>query len=237
MKVPDNERFTWMNYWSDELWSFHKIKDFDRVEITAELMESFLKKAYDGIDDGKIEIFEEVISPYFNGINSRFIRLNRRSPKDSLHGGAVRTVKEAVDALLSSMRCMDDFSYLRMTKEKCYLYIMQYYAPIQDCEFRCFVKDEKLIAVTQYEPSKIRGVPNNIKNEIRQNIQLLFEVINQHIPLDSYVFDVWVDDLQSGSVSFLEINPYGMSDPCLFESYDMVEKGGFAYERTCIEDL
>jgi D123 len=35
-----------------------------------------------------------------------------------------------------------------------------------------------------------------------------------HLPVDDLVTDLWID--HSGKITLIEINPYGLSDPCLF---------------------
>ncbi|OWK35170.1 hypothetical protein FRUB_10012 [Fimbriiglobus ruber] len=47
-----------------------------------------------------------------------------------------------------------------------------------------------------------------------------FSVIDPHFPIDDYVFDFGFTP--DGPV-LIEINPYGLSDPCLFGKYSLID--------------
>lgn len=84
-------------------------------------------------------------------------------------------------------------------------------------EFRCFVKDNSLIGVSQREHSVYFGHIHHEKNEIIQDIAAFFTGSVQYkFPSSSYVFDVCRK--KKGNVILLDFNPFGeMTDSLLFE--------------------
>ncbi|MBD8556345.1 ATP-grasp domain-containing protein [Rhizobium sp. CFBP 8762] len=158
----------------------------------------------------------------------KFIRLNSRSPKDApwpFEVPATISGKEAVHMLVGSMRVMDDLMEFRWVPEQpAYVCLRQYVPSIRpDMEFRCFVKDGHLIAVTHYDYTK--PAPTWIvesKQTIRNAIDCYFaEKIRPALHLDTVVFDVAMIGVEG--LLLIEINPYGLSDPCHFGTYEAVE--------------
>lgn len=89
-------------------------------------------------------------------------------------------------------------------------------------EFRCFVKDGDMIAVSDYNYNR----PNpelslDVCIKVRAKLDELHAQINQHMTIEDYVFDAI---LTHNGMKLLEVNPYGLSDPCFFKSYANVER-------------
>ncbi len=157
-----------------------------------------------------------------------FLRLNSRSPKDApwpfddlplAVGG-----RQAVQMVASSERCLTDIMHFsRLPDVKCYACLREYDHDIRyGDEFRAFVKGGDLIAVSHYDYlGPKRAPPRDDGRHLRGVIDTFFsDHIRPDLPTKDLVFDVAVND---GRTKLIEINPYGLSDPCFFGSYEAVE--------------
>lgn len=160
------------------------------------------------------------------GWKRRFIRLNSRSPKDAAwpyEVPATLSGKEAMSMLMGSERALDDLCRLRHIPEHpAYICLREWvYGLNSRDEYRCFVKDGKLIAVTNYDYREPWRGPEDGGKELRQKIDQWFvEKVKPTLPIDTVVFDLW---LGRNGFLLIEINPYGLSDPCYFKTYERVE--------------
>lgn len=161
------------------------------------------------------------------GWKRRFVRLNSRSPKDATwpyEVAATLSGKEAMSMLMGSERALDDLCYFsHIPEHPAYLCLREWvYGLSPRDEYRCFVKDGKLIAVTNYDYTQPWAGPTDGGKELRQQIDCWFEErVRPALPIDTVVFDLWARP--RGGFLLIEINPYGLSDPCYFKSYDRVE--------------
>lgn len=172
---------------------------------------------------------------HFIGWDRKFVRLSSRSPKDNIWPFAVPAVisgKEAMMMLMGSMRVMDDLMEFRWLPEQAAYIAVRDFDPriTPSYEFRCFVKEGKLIAVSHYDytaPTPARIVKG--AHDIRKSIDGFFEEkLKPALHIETVVFDLAM--LADGSFILIEINPYGLSDPCHFGSYENVEKASSSIE-------
>lgn len=161
------------------------------------------------------------------GWKRRFVRLNSRSPKDAtwpFEAPATISGKEAVSMMAGSERILDDLCYFRRIPEHpAYVCLRDWvYGFRTENEYRCFVRDGKLIAVTHYDYTKPWSGPEDGGKTIRESIDAWFtNMLRSRLPIDTVVFDIHIND--DGSFLLIEINPYGLSDPCHFGDYQSVE--------------
>ena len=82
-----------------------------------------------------------------------FVKLSSRSPKDYYYPGVPRlkTGKEVTDALLGSMRILDDLTEYKYADTPCYLLLREFHSIPPEQEFRCFIRDGRIAGVSQYE--------------------------------------------------------------------------------------
>lgn len=162
------------------------------------------------------------------GWDRKFIRLSSRSPKDApwpFEVPATISGKEAVHILMSSMRAFDDLAMFRHVPEyPCFVALRDFDPGISpSAEFRCFVKDRELIAVTHYD--YLNPTPEWVVDQAKETRQLIerffVERLKPALHIDTVVFDFAITG--SGKIVLIELNPYGLSDPCHFKSYDRVE--------------
>ena len=159
------------------------------------------------------------------GFRQHFIRLNSRSPKDMTTPGAPITCsgKQAVFWISGSERCADDTS-LHQWAEKPLFICAREWRPIRpEWEFRCFAKGGKLIAVSRYDYQNPAAMGESAADGIWAAAERFYgEHLGQHYA--DVVFDLHAPG--TSAELLIELNPYGLSDPCLFGSYAEVEKGG-----------
>lgn len=178
-------------------------------------------------------LLQKIIDQFPNGT---FIKLGSRSPKDSFYGFVngfkSNNSEESLNILLGgSERIYEDLTLALNFDYNPHIWVREYIDIEPWSEFRCFVKDNNLVGISQY---------NYLNNEIFD------EIINQHksieyailsffndfikdnMTLENYIFDVFVKykkykEYQIWDVKLIEINPWlFMTDPCLYK-WDMSE--------------
>lgn len=178
------------------------------------------------------------------GWNRKFIRLNSRSPKDwpyPFEVPATCSGKEAISMMAGSMRVLDDlleFSWL--PEQPAYVCLRDFVYWIKGWnEFRCFVKGGDLIAVTHYDcrkpaPEAVTGR----RSELRRIIDDYFVTkLKSALHIDTVVFDVAIDIPNNDQPLLIELNPYWLSDPCWFGSYEEVERASTDIQCTFPEGV
>lgn len=157
-----------------------------------------------------------------------FVRLGSRSAKDCLYESnpLVYTGKEALKRLCAcSERIYEDLSMALNYNYNAYIWLREWQEIPEWAEFRCFMKDRKLVGISQY--NYLNGV---IYSEIAENKESLIHLIlgffdnfKKVSHLDNVIFDVFVKLRKIGNqnhweIKLLEINPYfELTDPCLFD--------------------
>jgi hypothetical protein len=161
------------------------------------------------------------------GWDRHFIRLNSRSPKDApwpFEVPATCSAKEAIGILACSERVLEDTCLFHFIPEHPAFICLREFIPglRTDSEFRCFVKNGELIAVTHYDYHNPIPAPKDGGKAIREHIEAWFlSTLRPRLHLQTVVFDVWLD--WRGELLLIELNPYGLSDPCWLGGYDAVE--------------
>ena len=226
IKDISRETNCWMDNWSDELWALtfggHK-----RIKLSQETMNAMGSLAYDSVSQNPslIEKLEKDIEETMDG-KQWFIRLNSRSPKDYIHPCIGNNAQSVMEMLLGSLRIIDDICGMLHYKVDGYIYFRPVVNIPNGSEFRAFVKDSKLIGITMYETTTAKFHYEQ-KDFIINAIKELAPKVIPTYPDKDFVFDVYFDDYKN--ITLLEVNPYGMSDPCYFGDYESIEKGGYAY--------
>ena len=174
-----------------------------------------------------------------------FVRLGSRSPKDAFYWPKDELKAENADEVLQlltagSERVYEDLKIGLHFNYEPHIFIRQWIDIPEWAEFRCFMKDRKLIAVSQYYYRKVHRQILDEWDGIQWSIEQFFNRQFRHAShLDSVVFDVFVRlkgnatynsaccgnlPWRNWEVKLLEINPYwNLTDPCLF-SWDELAK-------------
>lgn len=156
-----------------------------------------------------------------------FTKLISRSPKDVLceADGSIRNVKNADDiigSIMNSMRCFEDICSLIKLNVKDNFIIRPYIEIAPKNEWRCFIKQNKLIAVTQYHYFTDYEYSEKYIDDTYIRIKTFIdEICIPNIITSHFVADLIVTE---NDIKLLETNPYGLSDPCLYVSYENIEK-------------
>lgn len=156
-----------------------------------------------------------------------FIRLGSRSPKDACFDGDmhISTGDNPLKFLIGpSERICDDLHLALKNEYPPHIFVRQWCNIPQWAEFRCFMKNKKLVGISQYHYF------DGAFAEISKDPKWIVWVINQFVPmftaaihLDDVVFDVFFKITEQSNqrqteVKLLEINPFmEMTDPCLFD--------------------
>lgn len=165
------------------------------------------------------------------GWNTYFVRLNSRSPKDSAYPGLPITCagKQAVDWIMASERCLDDATRLSGARAPVFICLREAIRMVPEWEFRCFAKDGKVLGVTRYFYDQPEPDDCPAPEVVMANARKFYD---EHLAADfpAIVFDLYAPG--TSQERLIEINPYGQSDPCLFDGYDEIEQvGGFRWKR------
>ncbi len=203
---------------------------------------------WDGLDDmlepgearhsALVECAKEIDAAI--GWKRHFPRLNSRSPKDAVwpfEKLAILSGKDVIDTFGRSERILDDLCYFRRIKDisTAYICLREWqYGLRQSEEYRCFVKEGELIAVTAYDYSSAPNITDDAAKQLRGRIDSWFkETLKPALHMETVVFDVWAK--YDGTFLLIEINPYGLSDPCFFKTYKAVENASSYIQITEVE--
>lgn len=161
--------------------------------------------------------------------NGAFIRLGSRSPKDSWLGYQTGfKVLPGTDPLRfmldASERVADDLRLAIQSDYAPHIFVRQWVDIEPAQEFRCFMRDRKLVGISQYNYRDYFPELNGEADTIVWAIESFFESFVAACAgwLDDVVFDVIVrccgNMLRQWSVTLLEANPFfEMTDPCLYD--------------------
>ncbi|XP_066314023.1 uncharacterized protein [Miscanthus floridulus] len=107
-----------------------------------------------------------------------------------------------------------------------YLALRKWYPGLRpESEFRCFVRQRKLVAVSQRDPSAYYPSLPGWSSEVQPKIEAFFdEVIEPQFASINYTFDVYVRT--DGRVKLIDFNPWGgYTLPLLFAWEELEEEG------------
>jgi hypothetical protein len=155
--------------------------------------------------------------------NKFFLKLITRSPKDHLADDdnfgkprALNFTNDALCAILSSMRCSEDLVLLKHLDSNSII-LRPYIDFHPSLEYRVFIDGKKIAGISQY----YYGVKfDNIGDHEKDIREFVNSIVIPNVKLGSFVADVVVDN---GKAILLEMNPWGLSDPCLFGSYNNMD--------------
>jgi hypothetical protein len=147
-----------------------------------------------------------------------FFKMDGRSPKDTdIIKYTNQNIHELPVRFFSSERMLDDLCVQTRHRDNFFMCFRKW-VDLTD-EQRVFVKDGKIQGVSRYnyhEPNsnrldewKYEEVAGDFLNKI-----------NPYMRINNYVFDFGFVDLNP---VLIELNPYGLSDPCCFKTYDNIK--------------
>ena len=216
---------TYMNNWPDALWKL-TFPGHKAIEVDAPTVRALVACAY-GDTEGQelLPILRDRIEAEMEK-RPWFVRLNSRSPKHYRNPPITMDLQEAIDFLTLSLRTANDLEKMMIHGTPCFIYLRSTVTMEPGTEFRCFVKDAKLIAISQYDGALSR-FPEDKKDHITSSLSEFSLRVIKAFPYSDFVFDVFFIEQQHPCL--IEVNPYGLSNPCFFWTYEAVERGGYAY--------
>lgn len=249
MKTWEYERLTFITKWNDALMERSIPTMF--FPLTKEERGEYFKLMFSqGSTEEEQKMFshfkEKIASAFEVFKDGVFLRNDRRSPKDSelfYEDGITPalTPEQAIAISLYSERTYMDMKSAIDNGHLPVLVVRKWMTFDKEREFRCFVKEAKLIGITQYYHFEHYGWIDQNQDEIQRRIVSFFEEIKADLLLltDSLVFDVYVGE--EGTL-LIETNPYGLSDPCLcdYDELDELDQLAFRvkeYEEKKVDDL
>lgn len=222
----DHIGFTYLDQWSPEL---HALSIPSKAIPLSETEHWDLINIHDG--GGITPALRALANRLDDAMDWRnhFVRLNSRSPKDSAWPALPITCagRQALDWIMGSERTFDDLCLMRRIAPA-FIYLRKLVYIPKAWEVRCFIKDGRMIAATQYykDEENERWADPVAREACWAGLQAYyFDTVKLTVPRDTFVLDVIPGE---DGWQVLEINPYGMSDPILFGNYAAVEdEGGF----------
>ncbi len=215
--------------WHPNLRKSFFLKDLHReIRLSVEDMKELVAVAYgEPLKRNMNHLFDDIpVSWFLPGV---FVKLSTRSPKDYMANVVdgrpqpIRTIEGILDALSLSMRTCDDMSEFITADMECRLHITPYiYDMKQDEEWRSFIYEGRLVGITQYYYGVTLGEP--AREYAEKAIRLITERVSElksFAPADSIVMDFWVQR-EGVKAHLIEINTFGLSDPCLLSHNDMM---------------
>ena len=184
----------------------------------------------DTFDDIAVPVAAEIDARL--GWDSRFFRLNSRSPKDApwpFETPVSCSGKEIMKVLAASERILDDLCHFSHSTARPKLCLREFWPSVRPMyEFRCFLKGGDILAVAEYAnertPNLWRLPPDGYDAEARADVdKYLRETVMPRLHIDTVVVDLWWES--SGKFRLIEINPYGHSDPVGAQTYAAIEAG------------
>lgn len=164
------------------------------------------------------------------GFEHHFFRLNSRSPKDAMwpfQALITCSGKEVISVFRASERILDDLVHFEHTDLEPVICLReQAFGLRPEVELRCFLKGGKVLAVAEYGHEPTLWEPRDQDAALRERVErYVLDVVGPHLPTDTIVVDVWINQVSEYGFSLIEVNPYGMSDPVGAISYQAIEGG------------
>jgi D123 len=156
-----------------------------------------------------------------------FVKLSSRSPKDCwpLEGPEpFRSGADVLGTFAGSMRIADDLIEYDYADTPCYLLVREFQPIPKHEEWRCFIRKGEVVGISQYHYRDFFPQLMAERTVIAGRIhQFLADRVLPHLHLDTVVVDIWLRD----EPLLIEINPYGLSDPCLLDYEEMETATGW----------
>jgi len=141
--------------------------------------------------------------------------------------------KEILNLLLSSVRIEEDLQYILKVKEQGYLVLREFNPEINGLyEFRCFIKDNELKSITQYNhPWLVQELLNEeFCEEVKEKIlKYWLENVKKTIEyLKDYVMDLAL--IGKGELLLIELNPIDTSGTGLFKGSEAISSHSLVFK-------
>lgn len=207
---------TWMENWYEELKDYTIKSSYFRLnqkEVNA-MIEKGIGRYYNNEEMRNIVVNIEKARIELN-YSSLFVRLGSRSPKD------IDTMKYStfISMLCDSGRVLEDLMLCSKVNYNPYIFLRKNIRMEKRNEFRCFVKDNKLVGISQYfyRDRYYHIDDDNVREHIIDGAERLLQKIIDKINLKDFVFDIYYRRDKDLPL-LIELNPWSdWTDSCLFD--------------------
>lgn len=174
----------------------------------------------DGIIVPKMDTFSELLKmdTYRQELgNYVFIKLNWSCPKDAKWiNGSLKCI--SVEEMILLLKSSDFISHDLQARSShpMYLSLRKWKSIRESMEFRCFVKNKQMKAISQRHCDKYFAFLHDMKESVENDIQLFFTQHIEHVfPLENYTFDIYFQE--NRRIIILDFNIFDpQTDPLLF---------------------
>lgn len=155
--------------------------------------------------------------------NDYFVRLDNCSPKDTIFGFGpfnIDSIKFMISSLCASQRCHVIFKRnIKIKSQQLLLWFVEWRKDINiDNEFRCFVYNKSLTAISQYKWMQL--IPkwskqDNIKIliEMVPKIQAIIDNLCKSLELTQFTLDIHLK-ADKAEIEIIELNSFGVQMAC-----------------------
>lgn len=225
--------YSWMENWYEPLKAYTMPTSY--FKITKSEINQLLKLLKGTADMTILAPFIARFNTFHRELddNKVFVRLGSRSPKDihSFEKG-VSKIQDLLKIFTKSMMISEDLKLCDKINYEPYIFIRKWCSIKKACEFRVFVKDGKLVGISQYNylDTYCYLVKETTRDMIKKQTERLLEKILPKINFNTFICDIEFKPTNSLPL-LIEINHYGpLSDPCLFNwEKDTFEEFEFRY--------
>jgi len=193
----------------------------------------------DDVTEADFPELEEQISASISRLGGAVLpKLNWSAPKDAtwlqprlkcISAKEVITILKASDFIAHDLCHSFDHCGVSRTRPDSFTLVLRKWRDLYTCnEFRCFVSDGELFAISQRDTSNYyEHLGEQGESEaLRREICCFFEEHLQGVfPLRRYAFDVYIGAAPQRKTRLVDFSPWGpTTDPCLFDWPELNER-------------
>jgi len=144
-----------------------------------------------------------------------FAKTNSRSGKD-VGSNKYYSVRHFIESLTASARTHEDLCLFSHSGGKCEIIVRPWIEIPKRNEWRLFVKNGELAGISQYHYFDYFDYSRREIGAAEWGCKKVMDVILRSMPIRDFVCDIFITD---DYPVLIEINPFGLSDPCVFGNY------------------
>lgn len=160
----------------------------------------------------------------------KFLRLTSLSSKEQTE--PIYLLNEQIKArILNTERCQSSLQLAQRTGREIQFVVRDWIDMKDGSEWRCFVFEDKLKAISLNDFSD----PELSHQEIKHRAQLLLNKVKFNLPCVDCVMDIWLHSSDSDRDLVIEFNSYGFWGNAGLSLFDWIEDGMILYNPEDIE--
>ncbi|AGF85714.1 division cycle 123 protein [Moumouvirus goulette] len=228
-KFPNDKEANGLDY-KTELWKTNLSNYYDLINYTVSWTYDFnlsetkilLKACQIGSISGKCpKIYDDELGEIINKLNSSwksgswFMRLDASSTKDSIINPPFKSAQSVITSIVTSRRTINALTDNINRNLNTRIYFTPYDSKWNSSrELRCFIRNNKLIAISQYCWTRCEFFCDFSKDElisladrINKLVNNIIEDLSNRIDTKDMVMDIYLDD--NDNLQIIELNSFG----------------------------